>query len=1187
MALRKSYSKMCYWISFIVFFVAWWANATPITSSDSMMPSQHVRYSSLVPHSLAGPSLQKRSFPNATVTSPSNGSSFSAPIIRNGIYIPPTITPNFTRFTTCDPAFTYTVDINNPSYNYLSWTCITSFASTVVLGTVIAIVNTKLNLTSMSTRYAPGHTTLTPSTTSTATLWGTEVAYPTQYTSWPQNYTWGGTLPCLVGNRTDVCYTTIGGITPMTVDVGPRVGPIQNLPVHGNSIGSNCYTTIMGGVVDVPQLPQICNVAPVPHLNILSHTAGSEQVMQKASFLVVSSTSYIDDDPNPESTTSPASNLPKPSLPLVTTSITTGLAPGETQTRSTQPSSVDIRPTNATNAVSGLNGIVSAVQQGIGELRTAQVDRSMSSATSRVLISSAIQPSPLSDAANSRAPQPLPIASTTSKPVPERTSAQSVQQSSVDVDPITATGTMKGTNKITVNGLAQSLTTALSLPPASPSVSAEVLLPSAGPPSAFISSSLGIIFSPENRPSSLSGAATNGGHEADTIISAIVTEGSTAQITSQRHSTTVTQPEASQLSPQISSNSQAAAHDDKPIAMSASGETFTSGHGLVVAPPLTIGTSVVTPDSATQYQLGSRTLIPEGSALTASGTTYSLASSGNAVVQDGTTLYFTSSVETASGVLGTRTDQGYVVADQTLFFGSAITVSGTTYSLPSTGSNTVVVDGVPSSIQSLPDQNSNEVTSATLVAQTAYVVGEQEATLSAGSAVTVSGTTYSLPSDASAVVVNGVTSTIPSEEPLIFGSAAATPITNSVYMIADQTLTPGGFAVTVSGTTYSQAASGTALIVNGVALVQISSLPEASSVLNLGPLPAIPLSNSAYLIASQTLLPGGPAVTVSVTTYSLPQPSSSQAGGVVAVINGVTSIVPTPNTEGVSYGSLAAVPISDPNSAYLIGSQTLLPGGPAITVSGTTYSLQQPSASQTGVVAVINGATSTFAAPTTSELSFGLLPATPISSSAYLIASQTLSPGGPAITISGTTYSLPLSSVSASQVDLVAVINGITSTISTQIFPLATQSRILSFGSLPATPISESAYLIASQTLSPGGPAVTVSGTTYSLPSPSVSQEGVVAVINGVTSTIATSAVSSRGRSSTSVSSTTSKTTNTASGTATSEPSSSSAATETPATTPTPTTKTSSAAAVAATMKSRTSPARKIVLFLLPLAVYL
>lgn len=89
----------------------------------------------------------------------------------------------------------------------------------------------------------------------------------------------------------------------------------------------------------------------------------------------------------------------------------------------------------------------------------------------------------------------------------------------------------------------------------------------------------------------------------------------------------------------------------------------------------------------------------------------------------------------------------------------------------------------------------------------------------------------------------------------------------------------------------------------------------------------------------------------------------------------------------ISFGS--SVVTADPSSNFIIGSQTLTPGG-AVIASGTTFALGAD-----GSAVVINGNPQTVAIVTS--------PA----SEEVIIASQTLRPGGAAITVSGTVISLP------------------------------------------------------------------------------------------------------------------------------------------------------------------------------------
>lgn len=106
-----------------------------------------------------------------------------------------------------------------------------------------------------------------------------------------------------------------------------------------------------------------------------------------------------------------------------------------------------------------------------------------------------------------------------------------------------------------------------------------------------------------------------------------------------------------------------------------------------------------------------------------------------------------------------------------------------------------------------------------------YVLGEQ--TLKAGGpAVTISGTQISLASGASFVVIGSSTSVLVGSEShedrvqtgnvqslLIFAGATATLDSASEYIVADQTLTPGGSAITLSGTRISLAPDVTAVVI--------------------------------------------------------------------------------------------------------------------------------------------------------------------------------------------------------------------------------------------------------------------------------------------------------------------------------------------------------------------------------------
>jgi hypothetical protein len=362
------------------------------------------------------------------------------------------------------------------------------------------------------------------------------------------------------------------------------------------------------------------------------------------------------------------------------------------------------------------------------------------------------------------------------------------------------------------------------------------------------------------------------------------------------------------------------------------------------------------------------------------------------------------------------------------------------------------------------------------VSSEAYVIAGQ--TLNpGGSAIEISGTTYSLQATGG-VIVNGETvpvSTVaplasPPTAPVVIGEITATPLASGLYIVADQTLSRGGSAIEVYGTTYSLPPSASNAVVNGqaapISIIQPTLQPPATVV--IGGVTAKPESSGAYyLIAGQTLNPGGSALEVSGVTYSLP------SSGANIVINGATSNIAQTDIRTVSavvFGSITAVPLLA--GGYVVGSQIISPGGSAVEISGTVYSLPT-----SGNSVVVDGTTTAIQAITTDDalITLGSQTYTAVAASAIplVIASQTLVPGGNAITVSGTVFSLPSDATGS------IVINGQTTALATTasgVIELSIGSQQLSF-----TPLS-SGIVIASQTLYPGGPAITVKGETLSIP---------------------------------------------------------------------------------------------------------
>lgn len=318
---------------------------------------------------------------------------------------------------------------------------------------------------------------------------------------------------------------------------------------------------------------------------------------------------------------------------------------------------------------------------------------------------------------------------------------------------------------------------------------------------------------------------------------------------------------------------------------------------------------------------------------------------------------------------------------------------------------------------------------------------------------------------------------------------------SSEVVVGSQTLSPGGPAIIVGGVTpVSLAPSATAIVVGGTTsqLPQLANPPAQTQVrpppiLTIGSSTFTPNAATQFFIApGQTLTPGG-VVTLDNTIVSLAPSASfvviggstqlltisgsgsqSAASAPPQIIFGGSTITAQPTVGGP--GNPAAGP------TFIIADQTLAPGGPAITVSGTTISLATSAS-----FVVINGVTSTVTNPAVPQITpppltigNGVFRPLPGSGTSYLIGSSILTPGG-FVVLADTTISLAPGATAI-------VINGQTSFISPQDQPVMTNPPLLTIGSqtYTAVPGSGTTFIIDGQTLTPGG-MITVDGTTISL----------------------------------------------------------------------------------------------------------
>lgn len=377
------------------------------------------------------------------------------------------------------------------------------------------------------------------------------------------------------------------------------------------------------------------------------------------------------------------------------------------------------------------------------------------------------------------------------------------------------------------------------------------------------------------------------------------------------------------------------------------------------------------------------------------------------------------------------------------------------------------------------------------------VIGSE--TLTPGQTTTINGVPIVVPTAAGGTrVVVGDSTVAVNPAPtgpsvLTVGDSTVTANPQGQFVVGSQTLTPGGPAITVDGSTLSVGPSGSVAVVNGVTqTLGNAPLITAAPVLTMGgkTISATVIGGTTeYVLGSdRTLTPGG-VLTLDGTTYSMPKKGS----GSTVVVNGVTSTLSNPELPVLTLGYQTSITatVKDGTTAFVLGSgKTLTPGG-VITVSGTTYSMPQDGS---GSTIVVNGVTS----------SLNALPVLTIGEQSSITATieggttafilgpdQTLTPGG-VLTISGTTYSLPASASGS-----VIVINGVTSTLGQG--PITAAPDLTIDGKTYSATVRDGTteYVLGTGTTLKPGEAITISGTTYSL-----DKDGTALVINGKTSTI-------------------------------------------------------------------------------------
>ncbi|MCJ1404251.1 hypothetical protein MMC11_007476 [Xylographa trunciseda] len=215
-----------------------------------------------------------------------------------------------------------------------------------------------------------------------------------------------------------------------------------------------------------------------------------------------------------------------------------------------------------------------------------------------------------------------------------------------------------------------------------------------------------------------------------------------------------------------------------------------------------------------------------------------------------------------------------------------------------------------------------------------------------------------------------------SPAPPVVAGKTVSIINPSTIVWGSQTLTLGQPAATISGIPVALASAG--LIIEGSLTIPLASLAPPMT------MTSAPSSPGALQVDGTTLIPGGPAVTISGTRLSLGVSSN-------LIVGTSTIYLPAPT----SYIVVASETIDLASSDVVVGGKTLTPGSPAVTVNGVLVSLGSS-------VLVVGSTTKTFAiAGSTATTTGGGIGAAIISAFGG-VGVGTLSPLAPTTTGNGT-----------------------------------------------------------------------------------------------------------------------------------------------------------------------------------------
>ena len=158
---------------------------------------------------------------------------------------------------------------------------------------------------------------------------------------------------------------------------------------------------------------------------------------------------------------------------------------------------------------------------------------------------------------------------------------------------------------------------------------------------------------------------------------------------------------------------------------------------------------------------------------------------------------------------------------------------------------------------------------------------------------------------------------------------------------------------------------------------QTASISQTPIVNTIDGIPLTGNPQTAITVAGQTITPGGPAVTVSSHTFSLPASASGPVigvDGVTTTLNTVAATIPTSQSGSITVGptstyTIDGVTLIGNPTSLAAGSTTLTPGGLPFTSKGHTFLI--PASASDGVISV-DGKPTTLPLPLAQGTSSGI-----------------------------------------------------------------------------------------------------------------------------------------------------------------------------------------------------------------------